>query len=72
MTKNMKITIEGHDIEPIVHENVEMYTLITKTSECVGGGSYGDTLFAGYVAARSHADFMRHGEKSQKEESPND
>jgi len=68
-SKSMKITIEGHDTEPIVHENVEMYSLITKKSGNMGGGFYGDLVFSGYAAARVQSAFTEHVAETSKEES---
>lgn len=68
MNKNLKITIEGWEDEPVVLENIEMFTLIANLSDnTLEYMGCGDISFAGYVAARTQCAFMESMNHSEQE-----
>lgn len=72
MNKNIKITIEGWEDKPVVLENVEMFNLLTNSSDTMEYMGCGDITFAGYVAARTQCAFMEAISKAEQEDEVNE
>ena len=59
MSKNIKITIEGRENEPVVLENVERFNLMASLKDSKFSDlCCSDVYFSGFVAAKTQCNFM--------------